>query len=375
MKNWYLFLVLMGQALLLGNVVANESNESEIEPKTGITPDLRDDGTRLKLQKGDIVVVPIPISNPTLDSGLVVGGAYFYAQTAAQKKTQPASVTAAAAMYTSTDSYAYGIAQQNYWKNDKWRFAGVFGRADLKLALRAPSDAADEESLDWLINGNFLYTQLLRNIAGRWYAGLVTRFVDVNQSFVSSSSPGEPEDIPETKAVGLGINLEYDHRDMPLNSYSGNVFQLKSLFNDESFGSDSTYQSYDISYRSYHETKVPLVLAWEVEACSREGDVPLWDLCRIPLRGFSATDYLARNSVSAQFEARWRAYKNWGVVAFVGGGYLVSTYIESDNRDVIPSYGIGLRYMVLKAKRINIRIDYARSKDSDAIYLSVGEAF
>ena len=98
-------------------------------------------------------------------------------------------------------------------------------------------------------------------------------------------------------------------------------------------------------------------------------------MCRIPLRGFSATDYLARNSVSAQFEARWRARKKWGLVAFAGGGYLVSSYVESDNRDVIPSYGIGLRYMVLKAKRINLRLDYARSRDSDAVYFSVGEAF
>ena len=42
---------------------------------------------------------------------------------------------------------------------------------------------------------------------------------------------------------------------------------------------------------------------------------------------------------------------------------------------LIPSYGIGLRFMVLQSKRINIRLDYARSTDSDAIYLGVLEAF
>ena len=31
--------------------------------------------------------------------------------------------------------------------------------------------------------------------------------------------------------------------------------------------------------------------------------------------------------------------------------------------------------MVLAAKRINVRLDYARSIDSDAIHVSVGEAF
>jgi hypothetical protein len=31
--------------------------------------------------------------------------------------------------------------------------------------------------------------------------------------------------------------------------------------------------------------------------------------------------------------------------------------------------------MVLKSKRINLRVDYARSDDNDAWYLAVGEAF
>jgi hypothetical protein len=41
----------------------------------------------------------VPISNPTLDTALVVGAAYFYAQTKEQKKVQPASVTGGGAMY------------------------------------------------------------------------------------------------------------------------------------------------------------------------------------------------------------------------------------------------------------------------------------
>ncbi len=73
------------------------------------------------MQSGDIVVVPIPISNPTLNEGLVVGAAYFYPQTEEEKKLQPASVTAGAGLYTSNDSRAFALVQQNYWKEGKWR--------------------------------------------------------------------------------------------------------------------------------------------------------------------------------------------------------------------------------------------------------------
>jgi outer membrane translocation and assembly module TamA len=229
--------------------------------------------------------------------------------------------------------------------------------------------------VDWLIDGNFLHAQFYGNFWGRWYAGPVVRFVDVNQTFGSEDAPETFATSAETKAIGAGVNFEYDHRDMPLNTYDGNIFQLKTLFNDEALGSDSTYQSYDFSYRSYHEMKQPVVLAWELKACRRAGDVPLWDMCRIPLRGFSATDYLGKKSVSAQVEARWRMSKRWGMVGFAGGGYIVNTYAEDREREVIPSYGVGFRFMVLPAKRINLRLDFAWSTDSDAIYFSAGEAF
>ena len=78
-------------------------------------------------ESGDFVVVPIPISNPKLEEGLIVGAAYFYPESEEEKKLQPASLTAAAGMYTSNDSRAFALVQQNYWRNNKWRFTGVVG--------------------------------------------------------------------------------------------------------------------------------------------------------------------------------------------------------------------------------------------------------
>ncbi len=367
-------------ALLLGTSVALAESETEsdstISPAgSDLTPDLRNDDTRLKLQKGDFVVVPIPISNPTLDTGLVVGGAYFYSQTEEQKGVQPASVTAAGGMYTSNDSFAFGIGQQNYWDDDTWRFNGAIGHADLKLTLIAPDGSSTGLNTNWLIRGDFLQASISRRVIGKWYLGVLGRYVDVNQSIESGLPATRSDTSPEITSVGLGVNVEYDGRDMPLNTYEGNYFEASALFNDQSFGSDKTYQSYAIAYRSYHELSRPIVLAWEVEGCGKGGTVPLWDACIIGLRGFPATDYLGRSSASAQFEARWRMNKRWGLVGFAGGGYVSGSFSDVNEREIIPSYGIGLRFMVLAAKRINIRVDFARSTDSDAVHLSVGESF
>jgi hypothetical protein len=351
------------------------AQESSTDTRPGVAPDIREDDINLKLQRGDLVAVPIPISNPTLDSGLVVGAAYFYPQNEAQKKLQPASVTAAAGMYTNNDSKAFALVQQNYWNEDRWRFTGAIGLADLRLSLGSPEDSDAQNSLAWRINGAFLFAKVARNIKGNWYGGVQARVIDAEQSIESFSSIANFDSEPDVRSAGMGLILEYDSRDMPINSYSGSHLQIDAIFNDEKLGSNKTYQSYSAAYRSYHRLTDSSILAWEMQGCIRSGTAPLWDACTIKLRGFSATDYLGQVSTSGQLEARWQMNKRWGLVGFAGAGYAGDTYTGLRDREVIPSYGLGVRFMVLAAKRINVRLDYARSADSDAIHLSVGEAF
>lgn len=363
---------LMGLLILHGSLALAQETSTDTRP--GIAPDIREDDTDLKLQRGDFVIVPIPISNPTLDSGLVAGAAYFYAQTEEQKKRQPASVTAAAGMYTSNDSKALVIVQQNYWNDDKWRFTGAVGHADLRLSLLTP-DSVGRLKIGWQINGDFLFAKIGRKLQGNWYGGIFSRVIDAEQRLVFIDNSTGFDIGSDVRSAGLGVNFEYDSRDMPLNSYSGRHFELDALFSDEELGSNSTYQSYSAAYRSYHAVTDSLVLAWELQGCKRGGTAPLWDACTVKLRGFSATDYLGDESASGQAEARWKLSNRWGLVGFAGAGFIGNSFSNIREHDAIPSYGVGVRFTVLKAKRINLRLDFARSTDSDAIHFSVGEAF
>ena len=162
---------------------------------------------------------------------------------------------------------------------------------------------------------------------------------------------------------------------MPLNAYSGKHFTLGALFNDEALGSDETYQSYSLAYRSYHSVRESLVLAWEIQGCQKGSQPPLWDACTVDLRGFPLTDYLGEVSASGQLEARWKMSKRWGLVGFAGSGYIGDSFSGVRDNEPIPSYGAGIRFTVLVPKRINLRLDFARSDESDAIYFGVGEAF
>ena len=102
--------------------VTADTEDRAIDTRAAMAPDIREDELPIKIRQGDFVAVPIPISDPTLGDGLVAGGAYFYPQSADEAERQPASMTAVAGLATSNGSRAFGLGQQNYWLDNRWRF-------------------------------------------------------------------------------------------------------------------------------------------------------------------------------------------------------------------------------------------------------------
>ncbi len=154
-----------------------------------VAPDIREDEMPGKLRRGDLVIVPIPISNPTLDTGLVVVGAYFYPQTETQKNQQPASVTGAGGLYTSNDSKLFLVAHQSYWDEDSWRLGGAIAHADLKLTILLPISAGNRDRVDWDIEGDIALAKLSHKVFGNWYAAVSGRWMDIEQSIGLGMAP------------------------------------------------------------------------------------------------------------------------------------------------------------------------------------------
>jgi outer membrane protein assembly factor BamA len=342
-------------------------------------PDLRDQDVPLTLKdkdKGRFFVVPIPMSSPTFGTGLILGGAYYYAQTAEQKATQPSSFTGAAAGYTTNDSQFIGVMHQGYMNEDTWRFNAAAGYADFRLELIPGDTESGEGRLDWVIQGSFIQAKVSRTLSNDWYLGAKIRYLDVNQTLTVNSDPPDFNADDTIRSPGIGLSLEYDTRDMPSNPFSGAQFELNALTAKQNSTEADSYQSYDAQYRSFHRLADPLVLAWQVSGCAKNGVIPLWDTCRLTLRGFPITEYLSRQSLQGQAELRWSFHRRWGAVAFAGAGKVWESLAGKGEGDTIPSYGVGLRWMVLPSQRINVRVDYARSDhNNEAWYLSVSEAF
>ena len=102
-------------------------------------------------------------------------------------------------------------------------------------------------------------------------------------------------------------------------------------------------------------------MAWGVKGCQESGSIPQRDTCRPILRGFPATGYLGKQLLASQAEARWRLTKPPGAVTIAGGGLVDRPFVDKGDGELVPRFGVCVRFTVLPSQRVNLRLDFRLS--------------
>lgn len=333
------------------------------------------------LGKRRFFIMPIPVSNPTIGTGL---GAMTMRLFQAGENAPP-STFMVGGLWANSKSWAGGGGANIHTKNDTWRISGWLGYFDVNLKFYGIGNEAGDQGRSININqwGPFLSPKVLRRITGNLYLGVQYRLMTVTTAF-----PDLPEWIPgdilrdgvKITSSGLGLVAEHDTKDNRFNPFSGSFLEIGTVFSRESLGSDRNYELYDVAFNLYTELAEEKILAWRVTGCTTGGDTPFYDLCTVgggsdKIRGYVGGQYRDAVSFSTQLEYRWKFQKKLGVVAFGGFGQIAPSFGDLGTDNLLPSYGVGIRYRVSNAQRINLGIDYARGKDSGAWYFRIAEAF
>ena len=179
---------------------------------------------------------------------------------------------------------------------------------------------------------------------------------------------------------GAGLSLVYDTRDVVVNAYKGSYLEVTSVFYGKALGSDFGYQQYIFDFRGYKKlNKLKHVLATQFVAQLSSGDVPFLELPDLGgdrlMRGYYQGRYRDKQYVTWQAEYRAPLFWRLGAVAFAGVGRVAPVVSDLSFDGLKPSYGLGARFMVDKAERINIRFDYGFGKETSGFYLEITEAF
>lgn len=327
------------------------------------------------------LILPIPLSNPTLGTGLAVAIVRIYEPKNAGKPW----ITGAGAMYTSNDDRAIAGFHSMALDQDRFRFSVLGGYASLPLRFYGVGADAGDRGLAINIQQDVLGGRVegLARVGHNFYAGVRFRVQNVKTRIRTDPDGSSAIDIPPVELrstiVSAGPSIILDRTDAPFNPRNGLLVEAHWMLGLPFLGSDFGHSAATASANLYRALNDRTGLAGRVSVCAAGREAPYYDLCNYgqsnDLRGYLNGQYRDRASWAAQVELRQHLWRRIGGVAFAGIGGIAPSLGRVGDTTLLPAGGVGLRYQLSKQYGINARVDLAFGKNSHAIYFAVGEAF
>jgi hypothetical protein len=237
-----------------------------------------------------------------------------------------------------------------------------------------------------LISYKFLTFQnrLLKQVIKFVFVGgqfQVNRLKDVSFKNPESKLKERPLDERDGSVIaGVGPALLVDNRDNPLNTRQGIYAELGMFLNTKAMGSEFNFTRYNLDLRRFIALSDKQVLAFQGVGKFSAGRVPFRDMANLGgdriMRGFYDGRFRDRQMVALQAEFRQHLFSRIGLVAFGSLGQVSERMDNFELDNLKRAIGGGLRLMLNRQQRLNIRIDYAIGSDeASGLYFAIGEAF
>ncbi len=358
---------------------------TDIVTATGTATPVADHGKTAPVgasaMKPDLLVVPIPMSNPTIGAGLMGAGVLFYNPNGSRQPW----VTGAGGFYTTNKSWGVGAVHNMSLARDRIKLLLFGGYADINMNFYGVgAHAGDRDvSVDLEDRGMMALAQGQYEIVRNLYVGARYRFLRVD-SRIKLADPrfadlNLPRHLLDSRTSGVGPAITYDSRDNDFAPRKGANITLVGIVNMPDLGSDFAYNSWQYAASGYFPVTSTGTLAIHGSLCAVSSGAPFYDLCMYgqngDLRGYEMGRYRDRAMWTAQLEWRQQMSDTVGAVLFGGVGGIGARVGELDKGKFLPAIGMGLRYKASRATGTNLRLDIAMGRNSQAIYFGIGEAF
>jgi hypothetical protein len=376
-KHKYIFLLILLQAEIFLPSILKADGGNEIlqdtihyEKKIGM------------VKKGNLV--PLPLAFYTPETSLAFGGVLFNLfRTVPEDTLSKFSNVRTAVIFTLRSQLLVDVDHDIFTRNEKYRITGKFLFARFPDFFYGIGNQTKEENEELYSANNFnIKTQFMRQIFNHFYAGLIYNF------FYLGNIDKKADGILDTANIvgsnggissGIGIILQWDTRDFNLNSSRGHFIELATRHYRDYLGSDFTYNIIELEILKFFPLAPKHVLGLQFQGRFSNRDVPFQQLSLLGgdklMRGYYRGRYRDKVLYAVQAEYRWQFYRRFGMVVFGGLGDVSEQFNSFDFSDVKPSYGIGLRYMILPSQKVNIRLDYGLGRGTHGIYINITEAF
>ncbi len=222
----------------------------------------------------------------------------------------------------------------------------------------------------------------LKRIAPYTYAGVKYNFDDFRVTRVDSAGLLSKGDIVGSNGgmvSSLGLVFKYDSRDNLFYPTKGYFVELSFQVDNKVIGSSFNNSRLFFDAATYFTTKFKHTLAVNAYSIVGDGVIPFNQMALLggtkKMRGFYEGRYRDKNLLMFQTEYRAPLFWRMGAVAFISVGDVSDKISNFKINEFKLAYGGGLRVLLDKKQKINVRLDVGWADPKPNFYLTVIEAF
>lgn len=211
------------------------------------------------------------------------------------------------------------------------------------------------------------------NLGRRRFTGGGFRYL--NYSNLNSDSQIKFDELVDRQNVGLSLSFFIDRRNSLLSASKGSLLRLDTEYNF----SKSDYLRMKFDARKYLSISSGFVFAGRFYNQFTFGTPTFYDYAVLGgddfVRGYFYGRYRDKHLTTFQGEIRTPLLWRLGL-SFIAGVSSLYDQPSAISTAIRPNYGLGLRFLVDKEDRINLRFDYVLgNQQNSGFYISFGESF
>ncbi|MDE6789301.1 MAG: BamA/TamA family outer membrane protein [Ruminococcus sp.] len=176
---------------------------------------------------------------------------------------------------------------------------------------------------------------------------------------------------------GIGLMVTFDTRDNLTAPKSGVNLSLKQRYYGKWMGNSYAFSSTELVAAWYKGLWKDCTMALQYHTMITYGNTPWGILASMGvsrnMRGYYEGRYRDKGEMDFTAELRQRVYKRIGVVAWGGVGEVFPRLNAVNIHDLLPNYGVGLRWEF--KKNVNVRFDMGFGKNQSSFVFNINEAF
>ncbi len=336
--------------------------------------------------------VPVIITEPAVGNGLGVVGVFFHESDEQKKKANkvskrgraviPENISIAAFAGTENGSKAAALGHIGFWFEDNLRYQGFVLLPDINMDFYSIGGIDLPRPFELNITGPVVVQNMKARINNsEWFVGFRQIYSEITSSVSGSNPIGGGGYNLESKTVtsGLGLILEYDSRNNPMNPEKGYNYQLRTTRFDKAIGSDINYDLHYFKGLNYWELSksfnFALRLQFDEVSAEKGQPLPPYVAPSIELRGIPAMRYQGNQVSVGEIELTWKLNQRWRFNTFTGTGRAGKDFDELSSAENINNYGVGFRYLIAKRYGFTMGTDVAKGPEETVFYIQAGSSW